>query len=108
MHSFVSIADHCHVTETESQESNSESQNSEPIIPPLEGFPNVQDFDSLMKAYVGVSLSHGQTLKCVSRYISGLSAKKRDKALIHAERARKIRKVLTEPKTTSVETAQFR
>ncbi|PGH10969.1 hypothetical protein AJ80_07326 [Polytolypa hystricis UAMH7299] len=76
----------------EAQEScNENTMQSEPVIPALEGFPNVQEFDQLMKSYV-----------------DELSVKKQDKALIHAKRARNIRMVLLDPKDTAVESAQFR
>ncbi|KAE8147953.1 hypothetical protein BDV25DRAFT_168777 [Aspergillus avenaceus] len=79
-------------TEIESQDSRHEStMMSEPVIPPLDGFPNVREFDQLMKSYV-----------------DDLSVKKQDKALIHAKRARNIRAVLLDPKDTTVESAQFR
>ncbi|KAL2863452.1 integrase zinc binding domain-containing protein [Aspergillus lucknowensis] len=76
----------------ESQESrNEDTMLSEPIIPPLEGFPNVQEFDKLVKSYV-----------------DDLSVKKQDKALIHARRAQNIKTVLIDPKDTAIESAQFR
>ncbi|KAL1978800.1 hypothetical protein VTN31DRAFT_1659 [Thermomyces dupontii] len=79
-------------SEIESQESyNEDTALSEPISPPLEGFPNVHDFDLLIKSYV-----------------NDLSSKKQDKALISAKRARNIRTVLLDPKGTAVESAQFR
>ncbi|KAL4879993.1 hypothetical protein BJY04DRAFT_208284 [Aspergillus karnatakaensis] len=79
-------------TELESQDSrNEDTMLSEPIIPPLEGFPNVKEFDKLVKSYV-----------------DDLSVKKQDKALIHAKRARNIRTVLIDPKDTAIESAQFR
>ncbi|KAL2802898.1 hypothetical protein BJX63DRAFT_440524 [Aspergillus granulosus] len=79
-------------TELESQDSSNEATMvSEPIIPPLEGFPNVKEFDKLVKSYV-----------------DDLSVKKQDKALIHAKRARNIRTVLIDPKDTAIESAQFR
>ncbi|GAD99462.1 hypothetical protein AOR_1_1090134 [Paecilomyces variotii No. 5] len=78
--------------EVESQESFNESTMlSEPVIPPLQGFPDVGEFDRLMASYV-----------------DDLSVKKQDKALIHAARARNIRSVLMDPKDTAVESAQFR
>ncbi|KAJ9385511.1 hypothetical protein DTO063F5_4104 [Paecilomyces variotii] len=78
--------------EVESQESFDESTMlSEPVIPPLQGFPDVREFDRLMASYV-----------------DDLSVKKQDKALIHAARARNIRSVLMDPKDTAVESAQFR
>ncbi|KAL4866415.1 hypothetical protein BDV12DRAFT_187483 [Aspergillus spectabilis] len=76
----------------ENQDSrNEDTMLSEPIIPPLEGFPNVKEFDKLVKSYV-----------------NDLSVKKQDKALIHAKRARNIRTVLIDPKDTAIESAQFR
>ena len=78
--------------ETEDQDSpNEDTQLSEPIIPALEGYPNVKAFDELMV-----------------RYVKELSPKKQDKALIHAKRATNIRTVLLHKKTTSIESAQFR
>ncbi|WEW56320.1 hypothetical protein PRK78_001763 [Emydomyces testavorans] len=78
--------------EIESQESfNEHSMLSEPVMPPLEGFPDVREFDQLMKSYV-----------------DDLSIKKQDKALIHSRRARNIRIVLLDPKDTAIESAQFR
>ncbi|KAI9372400.1 hypothetical protein BJX61DRAFT_534011 [Aspergillus egyptiacus] len=78
--------------ELESQDSrNEDTMLSEQIIPPLEGFPNVNEFDKLVKSYV-----------------DDLSVKKQDKALIHAKRARNIRTVLIDPKDTAIESAQFR
>ncbi|KAJ5263725.1 hypothetical protein N7478_011330 [Penicillium angulare] len=77
-------------TDIEDQESHNETL-SEPVLPPLDGFPDVKEFDNLMKSYV-----------------SELSVKKQDKALIHAKRARNIKKVLMEPKDTATESAQFR
>ncbi|KJF60553.1 uncharacterized protein CIMG_06334 [Coccidioides immitis RS] len=78
--------------EIESQESfNEHTMQSEPVLPPLEGFPDVREFDQLMKSYV-----------------DDLSVKKQDKALIHSRRARNIRTVLLDPKDTAVESAQFR
>ncbi|PKX96734.1 integrase zinc binding domain-containing protein [Aspergillus novofumigatus IBT 16806] len=76
----------------ESQESlNENTMLSEPVIPPLEGFPSVREFDQLIRCYV-----------------DDLSVKKQDKALIHARRARNIRTVLIDPKDTAIESAQFR
>jgi hypothetical protein len=40
--------------------------------------------------------------------VDSLSSKKQDKALIHAKRARNIKAVLIDKKTTAVESAQFR
>ncbi|RAO70675.1 uncharacterized protein BHQ10_006687 [Talaromyces amestolkiae] len=76
----------------ESQDSiNEQTMSSERINPPIEGFPQVEDFDKLMESYV-----------------NELSVKKQDKALINAQRAQHIRIVLTDPKDTSVGSAQFR
>ncbi|EZG05502.1 hypothetical protein H106_04544 [Trichophyton rubrum CBS 735.88] len=78
--------------EIEAQEScNEQTVLSEPVIPALEGFPDVREFDQLMKSYV-----------------DDLSVKKQDKALIHSRRARNIKIVLTDPKDTAIESAQFR
>ncbi|KAJ5144492.1 hypothetical protein N7476_005063, partial [Penicillium atrosanguineum] len=79
-------------TDVENQESRNESTMlSEPVVPPLDGFPDVEDFDRLMQSY-----------------IDDLSVKKQDKALIHARRAQIIRTVLINPKDTTVESARFR
>ncbi|KAK2733440.1 hypothetical protein FQN55_003352 [Onygenales sp. PD_40] len=64
---------------------------SEPVVPALEGFPDVAEFDQLVESYV-----------------RDLSSKKQDKALIHSRRAANIRTVLIDPKNTAVESAQFR
>ncbi|KAK2831024.1 hypothetical protein FQN49_007078 [Arthroderma sp. PD_2] len=78
--------------EIEAQEScNEQTILSEPVLPALEGFPDVREFDQLMKSYV-----------------DDLSVKKQDKALIHSRRARNIKIVLTDPKDTAIESAQFR
>jgi hypothetical protein len=45
---------------------------------------------------------------CDCSYVDSLSSKKQDKALIHAKRARNIKAVLIDKKTTAVESAQFR
>ncbi|EYE95888.1 integrase zinc binding domain-containing protein [Aspergillus ruber CBS 135680] len=79
-------------TEIENQESKNErTMLSEAIVPAPEGFPNAEEFDRL-----------------INGYIHDLSAKKRDKALIHAQRAGHIKMILSDPKNTAVETAQFR
>ncbi|KAJ5655630.1 hypothetical protein N7507_007580 [Penicillium longicatenatum] len=79
-------------TEIEDQESHNEgTMLSEAVVPPLDGFPDVKEFDQLMQSYV-----------------NELSVKKQDKALIHAKRARNIKNVLMEPKDTAIESAQFR
>ncbi|KPI36501.1 uncharacterized protein AB675_4354 [Cyphellophora attinorum] len=76
----------------EAQDSvNEATALSEPILPVLEGYPVAKDFDQIVQLYV-----------------DELSPKKRDKALITARRARNIRTVLMDTKTTSVESAQFR
>jgi len=47
---LISICDMFPETEVENQESpNEDTMLSEPVIPPLEGFPNVREFDHLMK-----------------------------------------------------------
>ncbi|KAI2448397.1 hypothetical protein LOY97_006829, partial [Ophidiomyces ophidiicola] len=84
--------DSLRAVDIESQESfNEHSMLSEPVMPPLDGFPDVREFDQLMKSYV-----------------DDLSVKKQDKALIHSRRARNIRTVLLDPKDTAIESAQFR
>ncbi|GKZ60580.1 hypothetical protein AnigIFM60653_006644 [Aspergillus niger] len=89
---FLPLRDAFSEADIESQDSQNEnSMLSEPVIPPLDGFPNVREFDQLMKSYV-----------------DDLSVKKQDKALIHAKRARNIKTVLMDPKDTAVESAQFR
>ncbi|KAL2424434.1 hypothetical protein ABEF94_010941 [Exophiala dermatitidis] len=89
---LVPPRDFSQMDSTECQESpNEDTMLSEPVMPPLEGYPDVHEFDSLMK-----------------RYVQGLSPKKQDKALIHARRAANIRQVLIDKKTTSIESAQFR
>ncbi|KAL5355464.1 hypothetical protein BJX96DRAFT_161745 [Aspergillus floccosus] len=89
---YLPLRDALGSTEIESQDSRNENTMlSEPVVPPLDGFPNVREFDQLMKSYV-----------------EDLSIKKQDKALIHAKRARNIRAVLLDPKDTAVESAQFR
>ncbi|KAJ5714507.1 uncharacterized protein N7483_011688 [Penicillium malachiteum] len=89
---YLPLRDHLGETEIEDQESrNDGSMISEPVLPPLDGFPDVKEFDQLMCSYV-----------------NELSSKKQDKALIHATRARNIKNVLMEPKDTAIETAQFR
>ncbi|RAH62541.1 hypothetical protein BO85DRAFT_333 [Aspergillus piperis CBS 112811] len=89
---FLPLRDAFSEADIESQDSQNESSMlSEPVIPPLDGFPNVREFDQLMKSYV-----------------DDLSVKKQDKALIHAKRARNIKTVLMDPKDTAVESAQFR
>ncbi|RMZ83389.1 hypothetical protein DV737_g1728, partial [Chaetothyriales sp. CBS 132003] len=70
---------------------NAETMLSEPIMPPLAGYPGVNAFDELVRDYVGA-----------------LSPKKQDKALIHSRRAANILAVLVDKKTTAVESAQFR
>jgi hypothetical protein len=41
---------------TECQDSpNQDTMLSEPIVPPLDGYPDVQEFDELMKRYVDIS-----------------------------------------------------
>ncbi|RAK98058.1 integrase zinc binding domain-containing protein [Aspergillus ibericus CBS 121593] len=89
---FLPLRDAFSEADIESQDSQNENTMlSEAVIPPLDGFPNVREFDQLMKSYV-----------------DDLSVKKQDKALIHAKRARNIKTVLMDPKDTAVESAQFR
>ncbi|ERF77076.1 hypothetical protein EPUS_06294 [Endocarpon pusillum Z07020] len=79
-------------SDVESQESaNERTMLSEPVLPPLDGFPDIKEFDRL-----------------INFYVESLSSKKQDKALIHARRARNIKAVLIDKKTTAVESAQFR
>ncbi|ETN42444.1 uncharacterized protein HMPREF1541_01599 [Cyphellophora europaea CBS 101466] len=81
-----------HPNDIESQESvNEATMLSEPVVPALEGYPVVKEFDEVL-----------------NEYVRGLSPKKQDKALIGARRARNIRTVLMDKKTTTVESAQFR
>ncbi|KAJ5105131.1 hypothetical protein NUU61_002478 [Penicillium alfredii] len=89
---YLPLRDALGETEIESQESRNEgTMLSEPVVPALDGFPDVKEFDQLMQSYV-----------------DDLSVKKQDKALIHARRACNIRTVLIDPKDTAVESAQFR
>ncbi|KAL9111557.1 MAG: hypothetical protein Q9227_004045 [Pyrenula ochraceoflavens] len=90
MHGFVPLHQCYQMAEIESQQSPS-SDRSEPIDPPLPGYPAVNDFDAIVK-----------------NYIEDLSPKKRDKALITSQKARSIRYSLIEKKGTAVESAQFR
>ncbi|KAJ5176454.1 uncharacterized protein N7482_002331 [Penicillium canariense] len=89
---YLPLRDALSETDIESQESRNEgTMLSEAVVPALDGFPDVKEFDQLMQSYV-----------------DDLSVKKQDKALIHAKRARNIRTVLIDPKDTAVESAQFR
>ncbi|OJD15142.1 hypothetical protein AJ78_04567 [Emergomyces pasteurianus Ep9510] len=91
-HRYLSLSDPLRDVEVERQEScNEHSMASEPVLPPLEGFPDVAEFDQL-----------------VASYVQDLSVKKQDKALIHSRRARNIKTVLIDPKNTAIESAQFR
>lgn len=94
----------------ESQESvNEESMLSEPVTPPLAGFPNVEEFDDLMRRYFETPiLGRCPFFGSSNSYVNDLSIKKQDKALINAKRARNIRTVLDNPKDTGIESAQFR
>ena len=97
------------ILETEDQESaNSESMLSESIEPALAGYPKVEDFDDLMRKYAIIPATLQIVANMWYRYVSQLSPKKQDKALIHARRAANIRTVLVDKKTTTVESAQFR
>ncbi|KAJ9604584.1 hypothetical protein H2200_010697 [Cladophialophora chaetospira] len=89
---LTSPRDYSPMDDTECQDSpNQDTMLSEPVVPSLEGYPDVHEFDDLMK-----------------RYVQDLSPKKQDKALIHARRAANIKQVLIDKKTTSIESAQFR
>ncbi|OCT45644.1 hypothetical protein CLCR_01528 [Cladophialophora carrionii] len=89
---LASPRDYSSMDGTECQDSpNQDTMLSEPVVPPLDGYPDVHEFDELMK-----------------RYVQDLSPKKQDKALIHARRAANIKHVLIDKKTTSIESAQFR
>lgn len=59
---YLPLRDALNETEIESQESTNENTMlSEPVMPPLDGFPDVREFDQLMKRYMpiafGLSLS---------------------------------------------------
>jgi len=112
---YLPLHETFHEAEIESQEScNENTMLSEPVVPPLEGFPDVREFDQLMKRCVSVPqliqviVFSFCSLKNHPSYVDDLSVKKQDKALIHAKRARNIRTVLIDPKDTAVESAQFR
>ncbi|EFE39336.1 hypothetical protein TRV_05928, partial [Trichophyton verrucosum HKI 0517] len=95
--------------EIEAQEScNEQTVLSEPVIPALEGFPDVREFDQLMKRFSSSSSSTPWKLIGLNSYVDDLSVKKQDKALIHSRRARNIKIVLTDPKDIAIESAQFR
>lgn len=97
------------ILETEEQCSeNSETMRSEAVEPPLQGYPNLDDFENLMKRYSWLCLTVTKLRLTFNRYVEQLSPKKQDKALIHARRAANIRTVLMDKKTTAVESAQFR
>lgn len=50
---YLPLRDALNETEIESQDSANEcSMLSEPVVPPLDGFPDVREFDQLMKRYV--------------------------------------------------------
>lgn len=113
---YLPLRDALNETDIESQDSANEStMRSEPLVPPVEGFPNVGEFDQLMKRFnwstfpscseLGIMLTGANR---ASSYVDDLSVKKQDKALIHARRARNIRTVLVDPKGTAIESAQFR
>ena len=49
---YLPLRDALNETEIESQDSaNENTMLSEPVIPPLDGFPDVREFDQLMKRY---------------------------------------------------------
>lgn len=112
---FIPLQETLHETEIESQSScNEDTRSSEPVVPPLDGFPDVNEFDQLVRRYkschIYYHLGNFYTLAdyVYGSYVDDLSVKKQDKALIHARRARNIRAVLMDPKDTAVESAQFR
>ena len=39
------------IQETETQETFSENEQSEPVVPTLDGYPNVKEFDQLIERY---------------------------------------------------------
>ena len=93
---------------TECQDSpNQDTMLSEPVVPPLDGYPDVHEFDELMKR-CDIRVLSGIQLIWHSSYVQDLSPKKQDKALIQARRAANIKHVLIDKKTTSIESAQFR
>ncbi|PGG96298.1 hypothetical protein AJ80_09846 [Polytolypa hystricis UAMH7299] len=76
----------------EGQEScNEDSMKSEHVVPTIEGFPNVEDFE-----------------KVVNSFLNALSIYKKDKALITSRRARDVKMVLLHPKDVSFQSANFR
>lgn len=94
---------------TEEQHSpNADTKLSEPIVPPLPGFPDVHEFDELMKRLYSCFPCILTISNWNPRYVEDLSPKKQDKALIHARRAANIKSVLIDKKTTTIESAQFR
>ena len=116
---YLPLRDALNDPEIESQDSaNENTMLSEPVMPPLDGFPDVREFDQLMKRYTCPTgctyffLWHWRTVILTRQtyfsYVDDLSVKKQDKALIHARRARNIRTVLIDPKDTAIESAQFR
>jgi hypothetical protein len=49
---FIPLQDTLHETEVESQVScNEDTKESEPVVPPLDGFPDVSEFDQLVRRY---------------------------------------------------------
>jgi hypothetical protein len=113
---YLPLRDALGETDIESQESRNEGTLlSEPVVPALDGFPDVKEFDQLMQRFVEHQICvelwfyfiEANVLFWTS-YVDDLSVKKQDKALIHAKRARNIRTVLIDPKDTAVESAQFR
>lgn len=53
---FIPLQDALHETEIESQaSSNEDTRASEPVIPPLDGFPDVNEFDLLVRRYLSTA-----------------------------------------------------
>ncbi|KAJ5100924.1 hypothetical protein N7456_006976 [Penicillium angulare] len=79
-------------THVKAQESDTENQTrSEPIIPFLNEFPDVEEFNQL-----------------ISRFVHQHSPRKQDKLFIDAKMARDIKNVLSKPSDTTIESSQFR
>lgn len=54
---YLPLRDALNETEIESQDSaNENTMLSEPVMPPLDGFPDVREFDQLMKRYIPTDL----------------------------------------------------
>ena len=90
------------------EQDSSSSGRSEPVDDQSDGFPGLDTFEEVIEKWVYQSSSSMSSRIHVSRYLDQLSDRKKDKALIPAERAQDIKKVLKDPKTTAVATPQFR